>query len=107
MSAEDAVAADYARRGLTVIARRWRSAVGEIDLICGDDAGLVFVEVKQARDFARAALRLTPAQLARIWSTAEAFLGTRTQGLLTPARVDLALVDATGRVRIIENVTPD
>lgn len=107
LAAEDAVAADYARRGHVEIARRWRGPGGEIDLILRWGETVVFVEVKKARDFARAASRLGPRQLARIWASAEAFLGTQPGGQLTEARVDLALVDAVGRVQVIENLTLD
>ena len=107
LAAEGAVAAEYGRRGFTEAARRWRGQGGEIDLVFRDGAGVVFVEVKKARDFARAADRLTRRQLQRIWDAAGEFLGREPGGLLTPARVDLALVDATGRVRVIENVTLD
>ena len=57
MAAEDAVVADYARRGHSVAARRWRGSRGEIDIVARDGDGLIVVEVKQARDFARAAYR--------------------------------------------------
>ena len=41
-------AEDFLRRerGLRILARNWRSGRDEIDLICGDGAALVFVEVK-------------------------------------------------------------
>jgi putative endonuclease len=104
LAAEDAVEATY---GLPVAARRWRGTTGEIDLILRDGEGLIFVEVKRARDFARAAERLSRAQAERIWSTAAEFLSGEPRGQLTDARVDLALVDGVGRVQIIENVTLD
>ncbi len=104
LAAEGAVEAVY---GLPVAARRWRGTAGEIDLILRDGEGLIFVEVKRARDFARAAERLTRAQGERIWATAAEFLAGEPRGQLTEARVDLALVDGVGRVRIIENVTLD
>lgn len=107
LAAEGAVAADYSRRGLPVVARRWRGEVGEIDLIVRDGEGLIFVEVKRARNFARAAERLTRAQAGRIWATATEFLAGEPRGQSTEARIDLALVDGIGRVRIIENVTLD
>lgn len=107
MAAEDAVAADYARRGHPVAARRWRGTRGELDLVLRDGsgygAGLIVVEVKQARDFARALAHVTPAQLARIHATAAEFAAREPQGQLTDLRLDLALVDGIGRVEIHEN----
>jgi putative endonuclease len=45
--AEDATAAWLTSRGWHVLARRWRSASGEIDLVCLDPQGtLVGIEVK-------------------------------------------------------------
>ena len=50
LSGEDAVAGWLCGRGWKVLARRWRSAVGELDLVCLDPDGiLVGVEVKVRR----------------------------------------------------------
>ncbi len=107
LAAEGAVEAEYARRGLPVAARRWRGSGGEIDLVARDGAGLVFIEVKKARDFARAVERLTRRQAERIWAAASEFLAGEPLGQLTPVRLDLALVDGAGRVRVVENVIFD
>ena len=68
-----------------------------------DDEGVVFVEVKAARDHAAAARSLTPRQVARILGAGAEYLGTQPGGQLTPARFDVALVDRSGRVEVIEN----
>ena len=48
--AEDAAARWLASRGWTIIERRWRDRVGELDLVCCDPGGaLVAVEVKLRR----------------------------------------------------------
>ncbi len=83
--------------------RRWRGAAGEIDLILRDGETLVFVEVKKSRSFARAADRLSPAQMHRIAAAAAEFLGTQPRGQLSDMRFDVALVDGSGEVRIVEN----
>jgi putative endonuclease len=50
LRAEHAAAGWLTRRGWRVLDRRWRSASGEIDLVCLDDLGtLVGVEVKVRR----------------------------------------------------------
>lgn len=103
LAAEDAVAADYQRRGMRVAARRWRGPGGEIDLILRDGAAVIFVEVKKGRDFAAAAARVSPRQLARIQASAAAFLGGEPAGQLTEARIDVALVDAQGALEVLEN----
>lgn len=104
LSAEDGVARDYAARGHEEAARRWRGTGGEIDLIVRDGTGFIFVEVKKARSFAQAATRLSAAQFRRIQAAALEFLATRSGGTLTDMRFDLALVDATGRTEIVENL---
>ena len=103
LSAEDAVAADYVRRGHVVAARRWRGSRGELDLVARDGDGLIVIEVKQARDFDRAIAHLSRAQLGRIHGAAEEFAAREPRGQFTEMRFDLALVDGTGRVQIHEN----
>jgi putative endonuclease len=102
-AAEDAVAAHYLRAGMALAARRWRSASGEIDLVLRAGDGLVFVEVKQARDFARAAERLGARQIERILSAAGRYLAEHGHDQSTEMRFDVALVDGTGRIEIREN----
>ena len=102
-AAEDAVAALYESAGARVEARRWRSRSGEIDLVARDGAALVFVEVKQARDFDRAAERLGAQQVARILSSAGSYLAEAGLDQSTEMRFDVALVDRTGRIEIRHN----
>ncbi len=102
-SAELRIAQDYERRGFAVARRRWRGRGGEIDLILRDGNALVFVEVKQARNLARAAESLSVRQMQRIAVAAEEFLGSEPNGSLTEVRFDVALVDGQGRTQIIEN----
>lgn len=103
LAAEDGIARHYERRGLSVAGRRWRGQGGEIDLVVRDGAALVFVEVKKARDFAAAALRLSRGQMRRLTDAAQEYLGGEPAGSLTDMRFDVALVDARGRFRIVEN----
>ena len=103
LAAENQVAADYRRRGHELCGHRWRGQGGEIDLITRDGDGYIFVEVKKARDFVRAVERVTQRQLRRIYNAANEFLGQTVNGLDTPARIDVALVNATGDIQIIEN----
>ncbi|MCL4676037.1 MAG: YraN family protein [Pararhodobacter sp.] len=103
LSAEGQVAREYERRGMPVAAHRWRGTGGEIDLIARDGEGYVFVEVKKSRDHARAAERLNTRQIARLFDAASEFLGLCKTGLDTLARFDVALIDAQGRIEIVEN----
>jgi len=103
LAAEGQIARDYERRGFSVARKRWRGKAGEIDLIVHDGEGLIFVEVKQSRSFARAAHRVSAAQMRRIYASAEEFLGTQPKGSLTDVRFDVALVNGRGETQIIEN----
>ena len=103
LAAEDQVARVYTRRGARLVARRWRSRWGEIDLIFREGDRVVFVEVKRAKRHAWALERVSSRQIARIHATAELYLDTEAEGSLTEARVDVATVDGTGRVEILEN----
>jgi putative endonuclease len=103
LSAEERIAQDYERRGFAVARQRWRGKSGEIDLIVKDGEGLIFIEVKQSKSFARAAQRISAAQMRRIYSCAEEYLGTQPLGSLTDIRFDVALVNGLGETQIIEN----
>ncbi|MFT6024298.1 MAG: putative endonuclease [Ascidiaceihabitans sp.] len=103
LSAEDRISSDYEYRGFPIGWRRWRGSNGEIDLIAQDGDGFVFIEVKQSRSFDRAVQRVSPRQMQRIYATAEEFLAQSPRGALTDVRFDVALVNAFGEVKIIEN----
>ncbi len=103
VAAEEGAARHYEARGLAVAARRWRGPGGEVDLILRDGAALVFVEVKRAHTLEAAAHRLSRRQADRLLASAQAFCAGEPGGLLTAMRFDLALVDALGRVCVIEN----
>lgn len=102
-AAEEAVERLYRDAGHRVLERRWRGRGGEIDLILrGTDGTIVFAEVKKGRDFDRALARISPAQVARIHAAAEEYLGLCPNGLLSDVRFDAALMDAAGRIDILE-----
>jgi putative endonuclease len=103
LAAEESIARDYERRGQPISDRRWRGAAGEIDLVARDGDTLVFIEVKKARDFDRAAARITPRQTARLFAAAEEYAATQPMGALSDMRLDVALVDGQGGLRVIEN----
>lgn len=103
LSAEATVARQYEANGFTLLEERWRGAAGEIDLIFRKGDEIVFVEVKASKSFSSAASHLRPKQIARLCAGAEAYIGRLPTGLLTPMRIDVALVDGIGRVEILEN----
>lgn len=103
LAAEACIANDYERRGYLIAARRWRGQGGEIDLVARNSEGLVFIEVKKSRTFDRALERLSQRQVARLYATAEEFLSSEPDGLATNVRFDVAVMNAQGDIRVIEN----
>ena len=102
-AAEAMVARIYESAGHPVAARRWRGPSGEIDLVTRDGEGVIFVEVKKARDFAQAAGRISRRQIERLFAAGTEYVAQMPKGTLTDMRFDLALVDAAGRVEVVEN----
>lgn len=100
--AEDSVARLLERKGMTILARRWRGKAGEIDLIARDGTCLIFVEVKQSATHEDAAYRLVAAQQGRIMRAALEYCDAAGLAPLPDIRFDAALVDSQGRVEILE-----
>lgn len=105
--AEENVALLMERRGLRVLHRRWRATSGEIDLICRQGECFVFIEVKKSRSHAEAAQRLNRSQQARICNAALEFCASQPGGMTCEMRFDVALVDALGRIELLENAFGD
>lgn len=103
LAAEDSVARHYGRTGHRVVARRWRCKGGEIDVIAQSGEDTIFIEVKKSDSHAAAAERVGPQQIRRLFDCAGEYMGSLPMGLLSSVRFDVALVDAVGRVEIIEN----
>ena len=102
-AAEDSVARRYADLGYEIAARRWRGASGEIDLVLRDAGQIICVEVKRSASHEAALARLGARQIGRIVAAASEFIGAEPAGQLTDLRFDLATVDGTGTVRVLEN----
>ena len=75
-NAEDRAADYLAQRGLAIVARNYRSRLGEIDLIARDGEVLAFVEVRMRSDghFGGALESITPGKQRRIAAAAAQFL---------------------------------
>jgi putative endonuclease len=61
-------------RGFTILATRWRTKVGEIDLVARRGDLVVFVEVKRRGTLAAAAEAVTTTNRARVVRAAEQYL---------------------------------
>ena len=103
VSAETAACAALGADGWTVLARRLRTAAGEIDVLAERDGLLAIVEVKQRPTLAGAAWALTPRQQARLMAAAEIVLGEHPEWGRMGVRFDVLLVDATGAMRRISD----
>jgi len=92
LSAESRAAALLIAKGFRILARRWRSPVGEIDIIARRRSLLVFVEVKARETMDEAAWSVTERQRARIIAAAEAWLARNTDPRIQDIRFDAILV---------------
>lgn len=101
MQAEATAEAALTAEGWHVLARRLRTAAGEIDLVAERDGLLAIIEVKQRPTLADAAAALGPKQQARLAAAAGIVLGEHPDWGRAGVRFDVLLVDAAGRVRRI------
>jgi putative endonuclease len=97
ISAESRAALLLIAKGFRILARRFRSPVGEIDIVARRRALLVFVEVKARPDLEEAAWAVTERQRSRIIAAAEAWLARYPDSRINDIRFDAVLV-APGRV---------
>jgi len=105
---ESVACAALAREGYAILARRFRTRMGEIDIVCRDGPTVVFVEVKARRTtrFGQPAEAVTPYKQRRIATMAQVFLNrSRLDG--RPCRFDVVSVllprDQPPVVRIIRD----
>ena len=99
--AEQAACTALERDGWAVLARRLRTAAGEIDVVAERDGLLAFIEVKARPDLHSAALALGPRQRARLLAAGEVALAEHPEWGRAGVRFDVLLVDDSGRVRRI------
>jgi len=92
ISAESRAAAWLVAHGFRILARRWKSRLGEIDIIAARRHLLIFVEVKARPSLDEAAEAVTPRQKQRIAAAAEAWLAACPQPTIRDMRFDAILV---------------
>ena len=102
---EDAACCELERRGYEILARRYRTRMGEIDIVARDGRTVVIVEVKTRTSdkWGSPAEAVTPRKRAQVRRMATDYLWRA--GLLgEPCRFDVVSVraDASGRSREIE-----
>ncbi len=79
-------------KGYRILARRYRTPAGEIDLIARRGKLIAFVEVKARRTMAEAAEALTPLAERRIATSADLWLARHPAASGLTMRFDLVLV---------------
>ena len=92
VSAEERAAAILVAEGFRILAQRWRSPLGEVDLVVRREDLLVFVEVKARARLATAAESVTPRQRGRIVAAAEAWLAGHPEDAACDVRFDAVLL---------------
>jgi putative endonuclease len=98
------LAADWlVRQGYRLLARNWRSPLGELDIVSEQGAELVFVEVK-ARHGARMGApeeAVTPAKQRRLIRAAESYLLAHHQEQRT-FRIDVIAIDVASSGELLD-----
>lgn len=92
LSAESKAAAYLIMKGFRIAARRWRSPVGEIDIVARRGKLLIFVEVKARARLDDAAYSVTERQQRRIAGAAGAWLAAHPNDAECDMRFDAILV---------------
>lgn len=97
LSAEGRAAALLVAKGYRILARRFRSPVGEVDIVARRSGLLIFVEVKARARLDDAAEAILPRQQRRIAAAAAAWLADNPDDGGSDIRFDVVLV-APGRI---------
>jgi len=92
LSAENRAAALLMAKGFRIVARRWRCAAGEIDIVAKRGSLLVFVEVKARERLDDAAYSVTERQQRRIAAAAAGWLAVNPDDAMCDMRFDAILV---------------
>jgi putative endonuclease len=101
-SGERVAALRLQQRGYKIIARNFRTRLGEMDLIAQDTDGLVFIEVRTRRGSEAGAPEesLTPRKRVRLFAVAQEFLQAHPEYSEAAWRIDLVAIelDRAGRI---------
>ncbi len=97
LSAESRAAMLLIAKGYRIVARRWKTPLGEIDIVARRRRDLVFVEVKARDDIEAAAEGVTERGKRRIVAAAELWLAHHPDAAQCYIRFDVILV-APGKI---------
>lgn len=101
-AAEEEACRILRQHGYLIVARNWRTRLGEVDIVARDGGVLVFIEVKarSGGGFGGAEAAVGPAKRRRIVAAAGAFLAAH--GCELPARFDVVALEGDD-VRILRD----
>lgn len=94
-------------KGFEIVCRRYKTKVGEIDIVAMDGDYIVFVEVKARPTLDEALFSITPKMRGRISDAAMAFLAENTHYTMRPMRFDVMAVKLPFTIRHMENAWMD
>ncbi len=99
---EELAVGELERRGYAVLARRYRTRHGEIDIVARDGDTTVFVEVKAraTAEFGTAAAAVTRRKQRQLASMAADYLA-RNHLANIPCRFDVVAIDGTGETAAV------
>ena len=106
-SGENLAVSELTAKGYAVVARRYRTRYGEIDIIANDGETLVFVEVrrKSGEGYGAAVESITPEKRRRVIRMAVEYLARHDQYDKCPVRFDVVAIDdqpdGTPRITLI------
>jgi putative endonuclease len=105
---EDLACRELERRGYAVLARRYRTRFGEIDIVADDHGVIVFVEVKArtSKRYGDAAEAVSFRKRRRIGAMALDYLAW-TGGLDRRCRFDVVAIDGFGGANVTTRVIQD
>jgi putative endonuclease len=92
ISAESRAAAYLMAKGYRILAKRFKTPHGEIDLVAKKRNLVAFIEVKARASLDEAAYAVTPRQQARIIDAAQAWLMTHPEHAEFDLRFDVVLI---------------
>ena len=92
LSAESRAAAMLLAKGYRILARRFRTSYGEIDIVARKRDLIAFVEVKARATLDEAAYAVTPRQQARISDAASAWLQAHPEHAEFELRFDVMMI---------------
>jgi len=94
-------------KGFQILSRRYKTPVGEVDLIALDDKYLVFIEVKARPSIDDALFSITPKMRNRIMEAAGHFIAANPAYNDYPMRFDVMAVKLPFAIRHLENAFMD